>query len=128
MDGGNGTKFISVISSKSTPYPTGCSKEYWLYKASFLASAPLATMVSGYEINDVLMSVRTTENVILSFSSDGINRDSNTEMYLWKDKDYILEVQDQYMDLTGDGIAGYAVFNFITKYDTYSTTTKIGIG
>lgn len=108
--------------------PLDVVKSIGYIKQAFLASAPLATMVSGYEINDVLMSVRTTENVILSFSSDGINRDSNTEMYLWKDKDYILEVQDQYMDLTGDGIAGYAVFNFITKYDTYSTTTKIGIG
>lgn len=98
-------------------------------KQSFLAAAPLATRLVPDDIEESLMLIRVTENAILDFATTDIGAiDSTKSFYLLANKDYVLAMPLEYIDLTGDGTAGIAIINYITKYDTLTIPDQLDQG
>lgn len=95
-------------------------------KQAFNASTALATMLSGFDKDEVLLHIRATEIVYIDFSDDGTTADSAKRFVAQKDQDYVLAIPYDYIDLTGDGTAGNAYINYITKYNTYALSVQLG--
>lgn len=94
-------------------------------KSAFNAATPLAAMLTGFNKTETLLEVFATQNVLLQFSSDGISIDTTKNYMILANTIRTLAIPHDYIDLTGDGVAGNAYLNFITKYDTYALPQQL---
>lgn len=118
---------LSAQNQQYIPLDVIESKGY--VKQSFLAASPLATRLTPSDIDETLLLIRATENAILEFATTDIGAvDSTKSFYLLADKDYVLSIPLAYIDITGDGTAGIAYINYITKYDTLTIPDQLEQG
>ncbi len=108
---------LSASNNQHIPLDVIESKGY--VAQAFLAAAPLATRVTGYDSTEVLLLLRSSADVIVTFATTPAGSvDSTKSFFAFANKDYVLSLPLDYLDLTGNGTAGTAVLNYITKYDT----------
>ncbi len=94
-------------------------------KSAFNAATPLAAMLTGFDKTETLLEIFATQNVLIQFSSDGITPDTTKDYMVKANERIVLNIHEDYIDLVGDGTAGNAYLNFITKYDTYALSQQL---
>lgn len=120
---------IYPLSSQNQQYiPLDVIQSKGYAKQVFLAAAPLATRIQlPADYAESLLLVRSTENVIVQFATAATGGlVSSTEFYAFANKDYVLYPHAEYVDLTGDGIAGTTILDYITRFDTYVIPQLLG--